>query len=163
MKLIDLATLLYVFKCIVGITLCYILYRSFPQYPFYWSIVSVAITVSPDSSNKLAYDRIIANCLGCAVSLALFPIHAPGLVLLCAGVAITILAGTLLKLSNVLRTALAALVIVIITEQEHRSYSVALERVGCVITGCAVALAVTLIFNQVIHFYSRSIKHGNEL
>ena len=163
MKILDLANLLYVIKCVAGITVCYFLYREFPHYPFYWSIVSVAITVSPDSSNKLAYDRITANCLGCAISLALYPIHAPALVLLCVGVGITILVGTALNLTNVLRTAIAALVIVIITEQEHRSYLIALERVACVITGCAVALAVTLIFNQVMHFSTGRINRGNEL
>lgn len=157
MKLLDLATLLYIIKCIVGIIICFILYKQFPQYPFYWSLVSVAITISPDSSNKLAYDRIIANSLGCAVSLCLYPINAPSLILLCAGVAITILLGTVLKITTVLRTAIAALVIVIITEQEHKSYLIALERVGCVIIGCTVALGVTLIFNTVMHIYRKRI------
>ena len=160
MKILDLATLLYIIKCIVGIIICFILYKEFPQYPFYWSLVSVAITISPDSSNKLAYDRIIANSLGCAVSLCLYPLHAPPLFLLCLGVAITIIMGTALKLTGVLRTAIAALVIVMITEQEHRSYLIALERVGCVIAGCAVALAVTLVFNTVMHQYRKRILHN---
>lgn len=160
MKLLDLATLLYILKCITGIIICYFLYKEFPQYPFYWAIVSVAITVSPDSSNKLAYDRIIANCLGCAVALCLYPIHTSALFLLSIGVAITILIGTSLKLTNVLRSAIAALVIVIINEEEHRSYIIALERVGCVIAGCAVALALTLIFNTVMHIYRKRIFDG---
>lgn len=159
MKLPDLATLLYIVKCVVGITVCYILYKELPQYPFYWALVSVAITISPDSSNRLAYDRIIANCLGCAVALVLYPFHAPALFLLCAGVALTILLGTALKLTNVLRTAIAALVIVNISEEAHRSYLIAVERVGCVIAGCAIALAVTLIFNAVMHIYKNHLEN----
>jgi len=154
MQQLTLSTILYIAKCILGVIICYFLYKQFPQYPFYWSLVSVAITISPDSSNKLAYDRIIANTLGCAVALLIYPIQAPSLLLLCLGVAITIAAGTLLKLTNVLRTAIAALVIIIITEGEHRNWQIALERVGCVITGCVVALAVTLLFNKVQHFYN---------
>jgi len=154
MQQLTLSTILYIAKCILGVIICYFLYKQFPQYPFYWSLVSVVITISPDSSNKLAYDRIIANTLGCAVALLIYPIQAPSLLLLCLGVAITIAAGTLLKLTNVLRTAIAALVIIIITEGEHRNWQIALERVGCVITGCVVALAVTLLFNKVQHFYN---------
>jgi len=154
MQQLTLSTILYIAKCILGVIICYFLYKQFPQYPFYWSLVSVAITISPDSSNKLAYDRIIANTLGCAVALLIYPVQAPSLLLLCLGVAITIAAGTLLKLTNVLRTAIAALVIIIITEGEHRNWQIALERVGCVITGCVVALAVTLLFNKVQHFYN---------
>lgn len=155
MKQLTLSTIIYIIKCLLGVVICFFLYKRFPAYPFYWSLVSVAITTSPDSSNKLAYDRIIANILGCAVALVIYPIQAPSLLLLCLGVAITIAAGTLLKLTNVLRTAIAALVIIIITEGEHRSWQVALERVGCVITGCAVALAITLIFNRVQQFYNK--------
>lgn len=161
MKLLDLATLLYVLKCVSGIIICYILYKAFPQYPFYWAIVSVAITVSPDSSNKLAYDRIMANCLGCAVALCLYPIHTSSLLLLSIGVAVTIMIGTFFKLTNVLRSAIAALVIVIINEEEHRSYVIALERVGCVIAGCVVALALTLIFNKVMQLHLKRL-FGNK-
>jgi uncharacterized membrane protein YgaE (UPF0421/DUF939 family) len=162
MNLTNFSNLLYIIKCLIGIIICYWLYKQFPAYPFYWSLVSVAITISPDSSNKLAYDRIIANVLGCTVALSIYPVHAPALVLLCAGVAVTIVAGTLLKLTTVLRTAIAALVIVIITEEEHhRSWMIALERVGCVIAGCAVALAVTLVFNNLIHYYRRRIGDPN--
>ena len=152
MKQLTLSTITYIIKCLFGVVICYFLYKQFPQYPFYWSLISVAITVSPDSSNKLAYDRIIANILGCVVALIIYPIEAPSLLLLCLGVGITIALGTLLKLTNVLRTALAALVIIIITEGEHRNWMIALERVGCVIIGCVVALAVTLIFNKVQHY-----------
>jgi len=138
------------------------LYKRFPEYPFYWSLVSVVIAISPDSSNRLAYDRIIANTLGCAVALCLYPIHVAPLILLCAGIAVTIIIGTYFNLTTVLRTAMAALVIVIITEQEHRSYSIALERVGCVIVGCMIALAVTLFFNTVMHLYRKRF-YGTDL
>jgi len=155
MNLTKISDLFYIAKCLIGIIVCYTLYKEFPQYPFYWSLVSVAITIAPDSSNKLAYDRITANILGCSVALVLYPVHSSSLFLLCAGVAITIIVGTLLKLTNVLRTAIAALVIVMITEEQHRSWIVALERVGCVITGCAIALTVTLIFNTLINIYRK--------
>ena len=74
MNITNLSNLFYIAKCLIGIIICYTLYKEFPAYPFYWSLVSVAITISPDSSNKLAYDRIIANILGCSVAILLYPV-----------------------------------------------------------------------------------------
>jgi len=159
--LLNISTLLYTLKCITGIIVCYYLYKAYPDYPFYWAIVSVAITISADNSNKLAYDRIIANLLGCAVALCLYPIHASTLILFCAGAAITITAGTLLGLTNALRSAMAALIIVIINEEQQKNWVVALERVGCVIVGCVVALLVTLVFNMVSKAYIKRFGHAH--
>ncbi len=156
-SLLKIPTFLYLLKCIIGIIICYVFYKEIPQYPFYWAMVSVVITISPESNNKLAYDRIIANTLGCAAALCLYPIHASSLVILCAGVVVTIVAGTLLKITGVLRSALAALVIVIVNEEHHRDWLVALERVGCVITGCIVALGITLFFNVVLRAYNKHL------
>ncbi|WP_158795556.1 FUSC family protein [Pedobacter sp. L105] len=157
MDSLNITNLLYLLKCIAGLILCYVLYKAFPQYPFYWSLVSVVITMAPDSSNKLAYDRITANTLGCAVALALYPIHISPLIMLCAGVALIIIIGTLLQLNTALRSAMAALIIVILNEQEHRNWIVALQRVGCVIAGCLIALGVALVFNTVMHLRHKRV------
>lgn len=160
---LTISTSLYLLKCIIGIIICYILYKEVPAYPFYWSMVSVVITISPDNSNKLAYDRIIANMLGCGVALCLYPIHVSSMIILCAGVAITIIAGTLLRITAVLRSALAALVIVIVTEESHREWLVALERVGCVVVGCTVALGLTLLFNVILKIFNKRFQKEESL
>jgi hypothetical protein len=36
----------YLLKCLIGVKICYALYVDIPQYPFYWSIVSVALALS---------------------------------------------------------------------------------------------------------------------
>lgn len=137
----------YWLKCLTGVAICYWLYIKIPQYPFYWSIVSVAIALSPDNSNRLAYDRMKANLLGCAVGLGLYPLHLPGLLALCIGITLTLCIGFALKIPSTLRSALAALIIVTIHEQEQRQWYLPLERVTCVVAGCVVALLVTLVFN----------------
>jgi len=59
----------YLIKCLIGVIICYLLYKYIPQYPFYWAIVSVVVALSPDDSNQQAYDRMKANVLGCTHTL----------------------------------------------------------------------------------------------
>ena len=140
----------YLIKCLTGVIICYILYRYIPQYPFYWSLVSVVVALSPDNSTTLAYDRMKANLLGCAVGLCLYPIHISYLLILCIGVALVIVIGIAFRITQTMRSALAALVIVTIQEQLEKHWYIAVERVGCVVAGCLVALLVTMFFNEII-------------
>src|ERR1700685_3757388 len=100
----------YVLKCLLGVTICYFLYTWFPKYPFFWALVSVVLAISPDNTNRQAYDRMKANLLGCAIGLGLYFLHLPSLLTLCLGVLLTILIGTALKILTALRSALAALI-----------------------------------------------------
>ena len=144
-----LSHLVYVAKLIVGVIVCYILYKSFPQYPFYWSLVSVVLAISIDNNNNQAYDRIKANTLGCAVGIALYPIQLPELALICIGITLTIFLGIGFKISGTIRSALAALIIITLQVEQTKHWYIALERVVCVVAGCLVALLITVIFNWV--------------
>ncbi len=73
---------------------------------------------------------------------------------------LTIAIGIFLKLNSALRSALSALVIVMIHEEgENSTWHIGLERMGCVIVGCIVGLLITLAFNS---FHSLK-KQGNNV
>jgi uncharacterized membrane protein YgaE (UPF0421/DUF939 family) len=140
----------YILECILGLCICYTLYKCFPQHQFYWSMISVVLVIAPDGkdSNRLAFDRIKANILGSSVGLSLFLIRIPNLFLICIGVALTIVIGIVLKLNTALRPALAALIIVMIHEEgQNSTWHIASERMGCVIIGCIIGLLITIAFN----------------
>jgi uncharacterized membrane protein YgaE (UPF0421/DUF939 family) len=140
----------YILKCLVGLTICYVLYKSFPQHQFFWSMVSVLLVFAPDDphGNQLAYDRMKANSIGSVIGLLLFLVHSPNLFMIGFGVAITILVGTSLNLGNATRSALASLLVVMIYEQKEGDVKIAFERMLCVIIGCLVALLVTFVFSR---------------
>ena len=115
-------------------------------------MVSVVLALSPDNSNRAAFDRITANLLGCGVGLGLTPLHLPELAGLCLGVGFTILIGIAINLPAALRSALAALIIVTINEQKQGRW-VPVERVVCVVAGCLVALLVSLLVNRIVGRY----------
>ncbi|HUB59676.1 MAG TPA: aromatic acid exporter family protein [Puia sp.] len=143
----------YIIKCLIGVAVCYFLYVEIPQYPFYWAIISVALAVPTDNSNRTAFDYLKSNLLGCGVGLVLSLFHLPQLAALCLGVGLTIVLGIGVKLTAPLRPALAAIVVVTITEQKQGQW-VPIERVTSVATGCVVALLVSLLVNMLVRRYS---------
>lgn len=137
---------LYALKCIIGASICYWLYVAFPQYPFFWSLISVVLVISPENDKKLAYLRIEGNALGSAIGLLLFFFPLPTVIILCLGVGLTIIIGFLLNLKMSVRTAVAANIIVLFQEKAAHSWSIALNRVGCVLVGCIVGFLITILF-----------------
>jgi uncharacterized membrane protein YgaE (UPF0421/DUF939 family) len=144
------SNLIYITKCLAGVIVCYIPYVLFPQYPFYWAIVSVVIVLSPDHSTTQAYNRIKANILGCAVGICLYPLQLPNLLILCIGVILTICIGLALNIKDAVRSALAGFVIVTIQQERSKHWFVAVERVMCVVSGCVIALLITILFNLIL-------------
>lgn len=141
--------ILYIVKCLLGVLVCYGFYSSFPSYPFYWSIISVVLVFTPDNDQRLAFDRIKANLLGSGVGLVIYLFPLNGLLMFCSAVMATILLGIFLRLENTIRPALAAVIIVLVQESQHKDWIIALERVACVLLGCFVALCITLVFTKV--------------
>jgi uncharacterized membrane protein YgaE (UPF0421/DUF939 family) len=143
----------------IGVSICYALYINFPNFPFYWSIISVAIVFSVEHKNNLAYDRMKANILGSVAGFGLYFIPLNNLLLILLGIILVITLGTIFKLGNAIRTALAALIIVVVKQGIEKEWWIALTRVICVVVGCVVALIITLGFN---YFEIYKAKYKND-
>ncbi len=152
-------TIQYILKCMIGVSICYALYINFPNFPFYWSIISVAIVFSVEHKNNLAYDRMKANILGSVAGFGLYFIPLNNLLLILLGIILVITLGTIFKLGNAIRTALAALIIVVVKQGIEKEWWIALTRVICVVVGCVVALIITLGFN---YFEIYKAKYKND-
>jgi uncharacterized membrane protein YgaE (UPF0421/DUF939 family) len=144
----DRIFLLYLLKCMIGASICFIIYTIFPGHQLYWGLVSVLLVLTPDhrDSLKASFYRIEANVIGAAVGLSFFLIFTINLPVLLLAIICTILICTLLRLGPATRTALAALIIVIIQEKERNNYRIAFERMASVIIGCLIAVLLTVIF-----------------
>jgi uncharacterized membrane protein YgaE (UPF0421/DUF939 family) len=146
---LTFTNLIYAVKCLLGLVICYIFYIAFPQYPFNWALVSVVLALSPDHSNKQAISRMVANLLGAGVGLLVFLLPLPNLALICIGALLVITLCFIFKLTDIVRIALAALVIVMLQEGKIKQWYIPVERMICVVTGCVIALLLTLIFNLI--------------
>ncbi len=142
--------LIYIVKCVAGVSIGYGLKPVFPQHQLIWAMISTVLVISPESgySASLAVTRIKANIIGSFFGLLVFFVLPPGLAAICAGIVLTILACSALGMPHTTRTALAALIIVTISEGRTRDWHIAIERMGCVMAGCLIAMGISFLFDR---------------
>lgn len=145
----------YNLKCLVGLTVGYVLYKSFPQESgtYLWILISILLSITHDNDSKVAYDRMKGNIVGSTVGLLIFLLHnPPNLPTIGLGVVMTIAICSFLKLITVSRTALVALIIVVIYEESHSSWTGAAERLASVLIGCLIGLMINYLFRKMAEF-----------
>jgi uncharacterized membrane protein YgaE (UPF0421/DUF939 family) len=141
----------YIVKCLVGVTVGYLLMKAFPQQSglYYWVLISVVLSITHDNNSKNALDRMRGNIVGSVVGLLVFFLHnPPNLLTICIGVAITIAICFHLQLIGVSRTALVALIIVMLYEEAHSSWEGAVYRMASVVVGCLIGLVINYAFRK---------------
>lgn len=147
----SLAFYEYVVKCLVGVTIGYLLMKTFPRESgqYYWLLISVVLSITHDNNSKVALDRMRGNIIGSLVGFFVFLLHRPpNLLTICIGVAITITVCFGLDLITVCRTALVGFIIVIMYEGEHSSWTGAIYRMMGVVLGCSLGLFINYIFRK---------------
>jgi uncharacterized membrane protein YgaE (UPF0421/DUF939 family) len=150
----------YNVKCFAGVAVGYALYKAFPEKNglFLWMLISILLSITHDNNSKVAYDRMKGNILGSAAGLFAFFLHdPPNLLTICVGVAITISISFCLRLIGVARTALVAFIIVVLNEEAHGDWEVAVHRMASVVLGCLIGLVINFAFGKMaIAFYRRN-------
>ena len=113
--------IIYISKCIVGLCITYTLYKLFPKHQFFWSVISVLLAFSPDDkgSRRVAYDRMKSNILGSVTGILIFMLPLPNICQMALGVLLTIVIATALNIQSAMRSALAAVIIVLLYEEEN--------------------------------------------
>ncbi|MFV8325003.1 FUSC family protein [Flavobacterium sp. ZS1P14] len=149
--------IIYGFKCIVGFLIGYQLYLGFPEYELYWTMLSIILVISPEAKDarRLSIERFKSNLIGSGIGLLCFFIHAPNVYMLVSGIVLSIATCYLFNLMNVARTAIVALIIVLIHEQKQMLWIGAVERFISVTTGCLIGLSITIITSAVINYWRK--------
>ena len=142
----------YNLKCFAGAAVGFLLYRAFPEQhgQLLWVLLSILLSITHDNSSKVAFDRMKGNVVGSLVGLLAYFLRKPAsLLTICLGVAATVTICSLMKLIGVVRTALAAFVIVVLYEEEHSSWEGAVYRMACVVVGCFIGLVINYLFRKI--------------
>jgi uncharacterized membrane protein YccC len=144
---IDADMILYIIRCSVGFLIGYALYVAFPQFELYWTMLSIILVLSPEvkDSPRLTNERVKSNLIGSSVGLFCFILPVHQVVMMVLGISMAIVICHFLKLMSVARTAVVALIIVVIHEQESMTYWSAVERFVSVTLGCLIGLAVSTV------------------
>ena len=152
--------MIYGIRCIIGFLIGYKLYLEFPEFELYWTIISILLVISPEGkdSRKLTVERVKSNLIGSSVGLLCFMLPAPEVVMMVLGIVLSILICYLFDLMNVARTAVVALIIVVIHEQETMTPFAAIERFVSVTLGCLIGLAITVSTAYLIRYMKKQAK-----
>jgi len=123
----------------------------------------VLLVLSPNEQDrmKLPMDRIKANFVGATVGLIFYLVGTFNLLILCLSVLTTIFISYILNYSSTTRSALAALIIVILHQEETNEWRVGFERMSSVFFGCIVAILVSYLAIIIEKWIQRLI-HKNE-
>lgn len=151
--------LLYITECVAGTAIGFYFYRLYPTVGA-WCLISILLVLAPDRKDAmtLAKTRIKANVVGATIGLIIFFIHPVNLLMICIGIALTIIACELLKLQTATRSASIAVLIITMHEPGKHFWNVALERAGGVLAGCVIGMLITWIFHATIIRSKRVIR-----
>jgi len=144
---------IYIAKCVSGVLLCSLLSIFFSQWIDYaWSLISVMLVLSPEGKDavELSFTRIKANLVGASVGMLMVLSQIPWPWNIAIGAALALFICDRLKLNAAARSTLAAVIIILLQSDGHNLWSSAINRVGAVITGCVLGLAITFIFHSFI-------------
>ena len=159
MKLPSINILLYMAKCCAACVIAFFVSPYLDEGNSTWFFISTILVLSPDSKEAmtLAMMRIKANLMASVVCLALMLAGLPPMVGICIAFCVIILLCDWFNLMPASRSALAAVIIVLLHPYGHHHLALASERAIYVVGGCAVGLILTFIFHRTI-FDKRSEK-----
>jgi uncharacterized membrane protein YgaE (UPF0421/DUF939 family) len=123
-----------------------------------WAAVSAVIVSQPSlhPSMRASLLRVEANLIGAASGAIMSTLVGHNLVALGIGVFSTGIICAYTRLEEAVRSAYAAVVIVMLTGTDQDKWHGPLERVFAVMFGCAATLAVSLIFDLVGRLFQRN-------
>ena len=141
--------LIYILKCALGTITVFAISFLIHYKNIAWSLISVLLVLSPEGKDaiSLAMNRIKANVVGAGSGLCCLLVAPSGMWMLCLGIALTLTLCYLFRLETGARSAMAAVVIIMLRQEGTHVWNTALERVAAVFAGCILGLIITFIFH----------------
>lgn len=144
--------LIYIAKAVTGAVIVFTLSAVLKYPDVNWCLISVVLVLSPESKEAipLALTRIKANVSGGLVSLFCILLGQPNVYTISLAFILTISFCYLFKVMAGSRSALAAVIIIMLHKEGHDYilWVTVLERVISVIAGCILGLAITYAFHR---------------
>ncbi len=141
----------YLLECLAGTAIGYYLYMVDPVLGL-WTFISILLVLAPDRKDAiaLAANRIKANLIGAGLGLCVFYFQPVRLFTISAGIVAAMIICQVLKLQEASRSALIALLIIVLHPPGQHFWDIAVERAGGVVTGCMIGVLLTFLFHSVV-------------
>lgn len=154
-KIVKYPYLVYMFRCLLGFLIGYSLMLSFPQYDLFWTMISIAMVISPDENDarRMTIERVKSNFIGSLSCLIVYFLPVLTLYKVLIAIVLTILICKYFKLMEVSRSAIVAVLIILVETHPHIGLS-PINRFLAVALGCVIGLIITLVTS----FFKNKIK-----
>lgn len=155
----HLNTISYMVQALAGTAIGYFVYRHYPDVGM-WGLFSIILVLSPERKDSLylALARIKANLIGATIGLVLFYFQPITLMSICVGVLAVITTCELLKIHDVSRTSIVALLIITLHSPGEHFWDIAFQRAGGVVLGCFAGICLTYLAHVVFINLRRVLK-----
>lgn len=140
----------YTIRALTGFLVGYIILISFPQYDLFWMLLSIILVISPEEQDarKLTFERVVSNLIGSLSGLVGVLFDWVTAIKIPFAVILAIVLCRLFNLMKVVRSAVVAVLIILIEHKED-IYS-PFERFFSVLVGCLIGLLVTVLMTYLM-------------
>ncbi|MDN3705997.1 FUSC family protein [Myroides ceti] len=158
-KLIESQFIVYVTRCLLGFVIGYLLTLAFPKFDLFWTLLTIILVISPeeDQARKLSIERFKSNFIGSISGLLVFFLPFEDVYKVIIGIVLACFICKLFNLLNVARSAIVALIIILIEHKNDVIFS-PVARFLAVAVGCIIGLGVTLTTSSLLKFLSNVIR-----
>lgn len=144
---------IYILRCVIGFSIGYFLMAQFPQFDFFWALLSIMLVISPEGKDvpRLTTERVKANLVGAFSGFVVVFLPIGMYFKIVAGIILAAVLCKVFKLLGVARTAVVAIIIILI-EKGGDGYLASVERFIAVLVGCLLGLLVVISTGYLIRF-----------
>ncbi|SFC83884.1 Fusaric acid resistance protein-like [Flexibacter flexilis DSM 6793] len=145
-KIVKYPYLVYLMRCLLGFLIGYGLMLSFPQYDFFWTMISIVMVISPDETDarRMTIERVKSNFIGSLSCLIVYFLPVLTVYKVLIAIVLTVLICKHFKMMEVARSAIVAVLIILVETHPHIGLS-PVNRFLAVALGCIIGLLITLI------------------
>lgn len=129
----------------------------FPEYDLFWALLSIMLVISPEGkeSPRLTMERVKANLIGALSAFAVIMLPFDIFYKIMIGIVAAALLCTIFKLLIVSRTAIVAIIIILIEKPED-GFMASIERFLSVLLGSMIGLVIVISTGYLIRFIHKT-------
>ena len=157
LRTINSQFIVYLLRCIIGFLIGWVLINKFTEFDLFWALLSIILVISPEENQakQLTIDRFKSNFLGSISGLAVYFIPLDNIYKVILGIILTGILCRIFSLLNVARSAVVALLIIVI--EQGGNYMAPVIRFSTTAIGCFIGLGVTLVTSTLIQDINKNL------
>ncbi len=153
-KVLSSALPIYIFRCLLGFLIGFLLYNRFKELELFWALLSIILVISPEEkdSKRLSIERFKSNFIGSSVAMICVWLLPQSVYSIVFGIVLTIITCRLFNIMNMARVAIVALLIIMIEPHHTQIAYTPIYRALSTGLGCIIGLLIVILTSALKHY-----------